>query len=68
MANHTTYKRPEGETTEWDDIQVKYGNKPPPEPVSKAEPFAPRVEGVAKDSEWLQQQSEAELSSFGNLC
>eukprot|EP00884_Botryococcus_braunii_P007292 jgi/Botrbrau1/16564/Bobra.0262s0002.1 len=64
MANHTTYKRPEGETTQWDDIQVKYGNKAPPEQVSKAEPFAPRVEGVTKDGEWLQQQSEAELEDL----
>lgn len=25
---HTTYKGQEGETTEWDDIQAKHGNKP----------------------------------------
>ena len=25
---HTTYKGPEGETTQWDDIQAKLGNKP----------------------------------------
>ena len=25
---HTTYKAQEGETTEWDDIQAKHGNKP----------------------------------------
>jgi len=25
---HTTYQGHEGETTEWDDIQAKHGNKP----------------------------------------
>ena len=26
---HTIYKGPEGESTKWDDIQRKLGNKPP---------------------------------------
>lgn len=26
---HTTYKGPEGESTQWDDIQAKLGNKAP---------------------------------------
>ena len=25
---HTVYKGPEGETTQWDDIQAKHGNLP----------------------------------------
>lgn len=64
MGDHTVYKRAEGETTEWDDLQVKYGNKPPPEPASKAEPFAPRPDGEAKDRKWLQKQSEEELEDL----
>ena len=26
---HVVYRGPEGETTEWDDLQRQYGNKPP---------------------------------------
>jgi hypothetical protein len=64
MGDHTIYKRPEGETTEWDDIQVKYGNKEPPKPVSKPEPFAPKSDKDTKDTDWLQKQSEAELEDL----
>lgn len=64
MASNTTYTRPEGETTEWDDIQVKLGNKAPPEPVSKAAPFVSQADPAAKDSEWVQKQSEAVLEDL----
>lgn len=41
MENRTVYQRPEGETTQWEDLQRKFGNLPPKEPVQKAAPFAP---------------------------
>lgn len=41
---HTVYKGPEGETTQWDDIQRKLGNLPPKEPVWKPEAYAPDKE------------------------
>lgn len=64
MGDHTVYRRAEGETTEWDDLQVKYGNKAPPEPASKPEPFAPRPNGEARDREWLERQSEEGLEDL----
>lgn len=41
MGDHTIYKRPEGETTQWEDLQRKFGNLAPKEPVKKADPFTP---------------------------
>jgi CelD/BcsL family acetyltransferase involved in cellulose biosynthesis len=41
---HTTYKGPEGETTEWEDLQRKHGNLPPKEPAWKPEAWAPEAE------------------------
>ena len=41
MEYHTVYKRPEGETTQWEDLQRKFGNLPPKEPVQKPEAFKP---------------------------
>lgn len=38
---HTVYKEPEGTTTEWEDLQVKYGNleaRPKPEKTKAWEP------------------------------
>lgn len=41
MGDHTIYKRLEGETTQWEDVQRKYGNLPSKEPVAKPDPFSP---------------------------
>jgi hypothetical protein len=58
---HTTYKGPEGQTTQWEDIQVKLGNMAPREPKYKASAYEGEAE-VAKDSSWLQQQEQEVLS------
>lgn len=49
---HNVYKAPEGETTQWDDIQRKMGNLPAKEPVKKADPWEPQRE-QRKDKEWI---------------
>ena len=43
MSTHT-YKGLEGETTEWDDLQVKYGNRPKPEEPWKPDEWKPEAE------------------------
>lgn len=60
---HTVYKGPEGETTQWDDIQRKLGNLPPKEPVWKPDAYAPEAE-EAKDEKWLDKKDEQELSDL----
>jgi hypothetical protein len=41
---HTVYKGPEGETTQWDDIQRRLGNLPAAPPVWKPDAYAPERE------------------------
>ncbi len=60
---HTVYKGPEGETTQWDDIQIKMGNKAPKEPKWKADPFAPKQEAT-KDERWLDKKSAEALEEL----
>jgi hypothetical protein len=55
------YKGPEGQTTQWEDIQVKLGNMAPRAPKHKP----PKYEGepeTQKDAKWLQDQDEGVLS------
>lgn len=33
--HHTVYRKAEGETTEWDDLQRKFGNLPPLEVLTR---------------------------------
>ena len=47
---HSTFKGLEGETTEWDDLQVKYGNRPAPEKPWKPDAWRPE-EGESDDRE-----------------
>ncbi|MCJ1423428.1 hypothetical protein MMC29_001311 [Sticta canariensis] len=54
---HTQYQRPEGESTQWEDIHRKLGNFAPAEPIWKPEPFSPTQE-TAKDQAWLDQQED----------
>lgn len=42
---HTVYNGPEGETTEWGDIQRRIGNFAPLPAVFKPDPWAPATEG-----------------------
>jgi len=44
---HTVYRGPEGETTEWEDIQVKLGNFAPRPKPPKPAPFAPERDDPA---------------------
>ncbi|GIL62025.1 hypothetical protein Vafri_16344 [Volvox africanus] len=57
---HTVYKGPEGETTQWEDIQRRLGNLPPKAPVWKPDPYTPEVEAV-RDTAWVEERNEAEL-------
>eukprot|EP00245_Coleochaete_scutata_P006147 TRINITY_DN20326_c0_g1_i1.p1 TRINITY_DN20326_c0_g1~~TRINITY_DN20326_c0_g1_i1.p1 ORF type:complete len:249 (-),score=61.77 TRINITY_DN20326_c0_g1_i1:510-1256(-) len=60
---HTVYKDVPGTTTEWDDLQVKYGNrvaKPKPEKV----PWEAAPEAGPKDKEWLDAKSAEDLEDL----
>lgn len=57
---HTTYVGPEGESTKWDDIQVKMGNKAPKPPVWKPGAYAPEAD-EKRDAGWVAGKSAEEL-------
>jgi hypothetical protein len=57
---HTVYKGPEGETTQWEDIQVKLGNMAPKPKPWKPDAYQPEVE-QQKDKQFLDKQDEQEL-------
>lgn len=57
---HTTYKRAEGESTQWEDIQRRLGNFAPAEPVHKPDPFAPAAEEEHNQG-WLDSKTADEL-------
>ncbi|KAJ3694125.1 hypothetical protein LUZ60_009605 [Juncus effusus] len=63
MDDHFVYKDVEGTTTEWDDLQRKYGNLPPKTPVFKPAPFAP-AEDRPKSAAWLDEKSTEELEEL----
>eukprot|EP00887_Chlorella_sp_A99_P007331 scaffold2.g7331.t1 len=75
---HTTYTRPEGESTQWEDIQRRLGNLPAKasglglstapgeahgEPAPKPESFAPE-EDQRTDAEFLDIRDEGELEEL----
>mmetsp|Transcript_44070 Transcript_44070/g.112524 ORF Transcript_44070/g.112524 Transcript_44070/m.112524 type:complete len:251 (+) Transcript_44070:173-925(+) len=60
---HTYYTTGRDETTEWDDLQVKFGNKEKPPPKWKPDKYAPEEE-VAKDEAWLDGKDEHDLSDL----
>ncbi|KAL3133995.1 hypothetical protein ABBQ32_008434 [Trebouxia sp. C0010 RCD-2024] len=60
---HSTYKGPEGQTTQWDDIQRKMGNLPAKEPVNQADPFTPEKEET-KNKEWVDSKAVEELAEL----
>ena len=60
---HTVYKGPEGQTTQWDDIQRKMGNLPAKEPVKKADPFTPEREET-KNKDWVDSKAADELEEL----
>ncbi|GFR49943.1 hypothetical protein Agub_g12050, partial [Astrephomene gubernaculifera] len=57
---HTVYKGPEGETTQWEDIQRRLGNLPPKAPVWKPDAYTPEVQAV-RDAAWVEGRDEGEL-------
>ena len=59
MDYHTVYKRPEGETTQWEDLQRKFGNLPPKEPVQKPEAFVP-AQDKSKDRQLLDNDDDVD--------
>lgn len=63
MDYHTTYRGPEGQTTEWDDIQIKMGNKAPRPKREKAPKFEGGAEEV-KDVAWVKRLDEDALSDI----
>lgn len=57
---HTTYKGPEGQTTQWEDIQIKLGNMAPKPKKAPAAKYEGEQETV-QDSKWLSGRDEDEL-------
>ena len=60
---HTTYKRAEGESTQWEDIQRRLGNFAPAEPVHKPDPFKPAAE-EEKGKAWVDSKTADELEDL----
>lgn len=60
---HSVYQGPEGQTTQWDDIQRKMGNLPAKEPVKKADPWTPERE-ESKNKDWVDGKAADELEEL----
>jgi hypothetical protein len=60
---HTVYKGPEGETTQWEDIQIRLGNMAPKPKPWKPDAYTPEQE-EQKDKEWLDKKDEEELAEL----
>ncbi|KAK1259988.1 hypothetical protein QJS04_geneDACA015487 [Acorus gramineus] len=60
---HFVYKDVEGTTTEWDDLQRKFGNLPPKPTPFKPPPFAPSEEesSAPKSKAWIDDRTADEL-------
>jgi hypothetical protein len=61
---HTVYKGPEGETTQWEDIQTRLGNLPPKPKAWRPDGYAPQQDLVQKDTSFLDKRDEQELSEL----
>lgn len=59
---HTVYKGPEGETTQWEDIQTRLGNLAPKPKPWKPDAYAPQQQ-EGKDTAWLDKQDEEGLEA-----
>lgn len=60
---HRTYKGPEGQTTQWEDIQIKLGNMAPKPKKASSLPYEGAKEAVT-DAQWLAGRDEEELSDM----
>eukprot|EP00894_Picocystis_sp_ML_P002639 jgi/Pico_ML_1/53156/g3758.t1 len=57
----TTYRTADGEVTEWDDLQRKFGNLPPKESPWRPDAFVPRRERdevVSNEARWAEKEDE----------
>ena len=60
---HTSYQRAEGESTQWEDLQRKFGNLPAKAPAEKPAAFAP-AEEQRRDAAWVDGHAEDELEAL----
>jgi hypothetical protein len=63
MDYHTTYRGPEGRTSEWEDIQIKMGNMAARPKREKAPKFESEVE-EQQDANWVKRLDEDGLSDI----
>jgi hypothetical protein len=63
---HFVYKDLEGASTQWDDIQRKFGNLPPKPPAFKPPSFTPASDesSAPKDKSWIDDKTEDELEDL----
>ncbi|GMY13148.1 phosducin-like protein 3 [Fagus crenata] len=63
---HFVYKDLEGASTQWDDIQRKFGNLPPKPPAFKPPSFTPASDesSAPKDKSWIDDKTEDELEGL----
>ncbi|XP_048328225.2 uncharacterized protein LOC107415115 [Ziziphus jujuba] len=63
---HFVYKDVEGASTQWDDLQRKFGNLPAKPPPFKPPPFAPAPDedSLPKDKSWIDQKTEDQLEDL----
>ncbi|KAF3788571.1 Phosducin-like protein 3 [Nymphaea thermarum] len=62
---HFVYKDVEGTSTEWDDLQRKFGNLPPKPAPFKPPAWAPDDEdSKQKDKDWIDRKNEEELEDL----
>ncbi|KAK2989532.1 hypothetical protein RJ640_016656 [Escallonia rubra] len=63
---HFVYKDLEGASTQWDDLQRKFGNLPPKPPAFKPPSFTPAEDpdSKPKDKSWIDQKTEEELKDL----
>lgn len=60
---HHTYKGPEGQTTQWEDIQIKLGNMAPKPPKYTPEAYQGEKQEV-RNAEWILDQDETTLTEL----
>ncbi|KAK9090169.1 hypothetical protein Sjap_023346 [Stephania japonica] len=63
---HFVFKDVEGASTQWDDLQRKFGNLPPKPAPFKPPPFAPAEDpdSKPKDKAWIEGRTEEELEDL----
>ena len=67
MEYHTIYKGPEGESTEWEDLQRKIGNLPAKEPTWKPDPYSAPEENYGPQAAYSKLQEMQEVEEVEEL-